>query len=167
MKKKITTILLLVLVLLTVLPVVTAAAPYSTYTYTQDGTILLSPDAYVPDVLVDVNYMELKAYLGEHSDIANTFDFEGNYDVRDIFVGPDQKVYIVDGDHGAYLQLAEPHGEAANAGLHAPFHARYLADGRPAARAEIAVSVIGRVERRLCRPESHGSVRPREGIAHG
>ncbi|MBR3990785.1 MAG: YIP1 family protein, partial [Clostridia bacterium] len=105
MKKKITTILLLVLVLLTVLPVVTAAAPYSTYTYTQDGTILLSPDAYVPDVLVDVNYMELKAYLGEHSDIANTFDFEGDYDVRDIFVGPDQKVYIVDGDHGAVLVL--------------------------------------------------------------
>ena len=105
MKKKITTILLLVLVLLTVLPVVTAAAPYSTYTYTQDGTILLSPDAYVPDVLVDVNYMELKDYLGEHSDIANTFDFEGDYDVRDIFVGPDQKVYIVDGDHGAVLVL--------------------------------------------------------------
>ena len=105
MKKKITRILLLVLVLLTVLPAVTAAAPYSTYTYTQDGTILLSPDAYVPDVLVDVNYMELKSYLDAHTDVKNSFDFEGDYNVMDIFVGPDQKVYIVDGDHGAVLVL--------------------------------------------------------------
>ena len=88
--KKITGIFLLILVLLTVLPAVAAAAPYSTYTYTSDGTILLSPDAYVPDVVVD------SAYIG----LDDEFD-----DPRDIFVGPDEKVYIVDAANARVIVL--------------------------------------------------------------
>ena len=88
--KKITRVILLILVLLTVLPIVAAAAPYSTYTYTQDGTILLSPDAYVPDVVVD------SAYIG----LDTEFD-----DPRDIFVGPDEKVYIVDAANARVIVL--------------------------------------------------------------
>lgn len=88
--KRITGIFLLILVLLTVLPAVAAAAPYSTYTYTSDGTILLSPDAYVPDVVVD------SAYIG----LDDEFD-----DPRDIFVGPDEKVYIVDAANARVIVL--------------------------------------------------------------
>ncbi len=102
--KKITRVLLLVLALLTVLPIVTAAAPYSTYTYTQDGTILLSPEAYVPDVVVDAKYMEIEEFVDKNN-LKDSFNLETDYDFRDIFVGPDQKVYIVDGNHNAVLIL--------------------------------------------------------------
>lgn len=47
--KKITRIMLLVFALLMVMPLgVNAAIPYSTYTYSIDGLVLESPDAYVP-----------------------------------------------------------------------------------------------------------------------
>ena len=61
--------------------IVSAATPYATYTYSAQGQVLTSPAAYVPDTVVDAGYMG----------IAGTID-----DPRDLFVGPDERVYIVD-----------------------------------------------------------------------
>ncbi len=61
--------------------VVSAATPYATYTYSAGGQVLTSPAAYVPDTVVDA------AYMG----INGTID-----DPRDLLVGPDERVYIVD-----------------------------------------------------------------------
>ncbi len=75
------------LVLMTLLPVVPLAAgagtPYATYTYSSEGEVLQSPAAYVPDTVVDASYIGLDE------------DFS---DLRDLFVGPDLRVYIVDAD---------------------------------------------------------------------
>lgn len=59
-----------------------AAAPYATYTYAADSQrVLTSPAAYVPDQVIDSTYMGLEV----------AFD-----DPRDLFIGPDQKMYLVD-----------------------------------------------------------------------
>lgn len=74
-----------------VLPtVVSASTPYATYTYSAGGMVLTSPAAYVPDRVVD------SVYMG----IPGTLD-----DPRDLFVGPDQKVYIVDAASNRVLVL--------------------------------------------------------------
>ena len=78
--KKLYSILLIALTLVMILPsVVSAATPYATYTYSAGGQVLTSPAAYVPDTLVDAAYMGIAG-----------FD-----DPRDMFVGPDGKVYFV------------------------------------------------------------------------
>lgn len=57
---------------------ISAAAPYSTYTYSIGRMTLNSPDAYVPDFIADSNY------------IGVSFD-----DPRDLEVDPDGNVYLV------------------------------------------------------------------------
>ncbi len=80
--KKLFRILLIVLALLMVLPgVIGAKTPYATYTYSSQGEVLASPTAYVPDIVIDYKYMGLGGALS---------------DPRDLFVGPDNRVYIVD-----------------------------------------------------------------------
>ncbi len=80
--KKLFKVLLIAVAVFMILPsVVSAATPYATYTYSAGGQVLTSPAAYVPDTVVDA------AYMG----IGGTID-----DPRDLFVGPDEKVYIVD-----------------------------------------------------------------------
>ena len=39
--------------------VISAVTPYSTYTYSINGDVLESPDAYVPDAIVDSEYIGL------------------------------------------------------------------------------------------------------------
>ena len=58
-----------------------AVEPYQTYTYSIDGTALYSPAAYAPKATIDADYMG----------IGTSFQ-----SVDDLFVGPDDKVYIVD-----------------------------------------------------------------------
>lgn len=70
--------------------VVSAATPYATYTYSAQGQVLTSPAAYVPDTVVDA------AYMG----INGTID-----DPRDLFVGPDERVYIVDAASASVIVL--------------------------------------------------------------
>ena len=67
-------------------PSASAAAPYTTYTYSSTGFVLNSPDAYVPDIVVNSRYMgpDVKGVYPEISD------------PRDIAVGKDGKVYISD-----------------------------------------------------------------------
>jgi len=74
--------LFLVMAVLMILPTaIGAATPYGTYTYSESGLVLVSPAAYVPDTIVDYKYIGLDT----------KFD-----DARDLFVGPDNRVYLVD-----------------------------------------------------------------------
>lgn len=80
--KKFTKILLLALVLVLALaPVASAVEPYTTYTYGKDGWPRTSPTVYTPVMNVDSNYIGLETAID---------------DPRDLFVGPDGCVYIVD-----------------------------------------------------------------------
>jgi len=80
--KKLSRVLLSALALVMLLTTfVGAAAPYATYTYSSTGFVLNSPAAYVPDQIIT------SAYIG----LETPFD-----DPRDLFVGPDQSVYLVD-----------------------------------------------------------------------
>lgn len=82
MKKIFKNILLSVLAAVTILPTAIAAStPYATYTYSNDGDVLVSPAAYVPDSVITSSSMGLEV----------AFD-----DPRDLFIGPDEKMYIVD-----------------------------------------------------------------------
>ena len=90
--KKLSSAIAITLILLMILPVATLAnVPYATYTYSSRGQILSSPDAYVPDMVVDSAYMGLA--------------YELSSDMRDLFVGPDEKVYIADASLGRVLVL--------------------------------------------------------------
>ncbi len=90
--KKFINLLVIGLMLLMILPsAVGAAAPYKTYTYSPEGDLLNSPNAYVPDMNVDSDYIG----LGE-------LPFDG---ARDLFVGPDEKVYIADTANNRILVL--------------------------------------------------------------
>ncbi len=74
-------VLSLVLVFLAA-PVVSAVStPYATYTYSSTGYVLASPDAYVPDKIVDSEYMGLDIEL------------DTPYDLE---VDPDGNVYVAD-----------------------------------------------------------------------
>ncbi len=80
--KKLTRITVFVLMLLMVLPLVaTAATPYSTYTYSIDGTLLNSPDAYVPDISIDSVSLGLDKKMSACSDIEA--DKDGNIYITD------------------------------------------------------------------------------------
>ena len=80
--KKLSRVLLIAVALMMLLPtVVGAATPYATYTYSSTGFVLNSPAAYVPDQIID------SAYIG----LEIPFD-----DPQDLFVGPDESVYLVD-----------------------------------------------------------------------
>ena len=80
-------ILLVVMALVMLLTVgASAAAPYTTYTYSATGFVLNSPDAYVPDVVVDSKYIGPDT-RGTYQTIANA---------SDIAVGLDGKVYLSD-----------------------------------------------------------------------
>ena len=91
MKKLISAIALTLMFLLILPTVAFANVPYATYTYSSRGQVLSSPDAYVPDMIVDAAYMGVPYELGS--------------DMRDLFVGPDEKVYIADASLGKVLVL--------------------------------------------------------------
>ncbi|MBQ7940000.1 MAG: YIP1 family protein [Clostridia bacterium] len=89
--KRLSQVLLTVLALLMMLTtVVGAAAPYATYTYSSTKFVLNSPEAYVPDMVVNSSYMGLTKALD---------------DPRDLFVGPDENVYLVDAKNARVICL--------------------------------------------------------------
>ena len=79
--KKLKIVLLSLLVALLLAPCILAAVPYATYTYDMDGFMALSPDAYVPDTLIDSDDLTLAVKLNSP---------------KDIFVDPHEWVYIAD-----------------------------------------------------------------------
>ncbi len=120
--KKFRIILLALLVALMVAPSILAAVPYATYTYDIDGFMALSPDAYVPDRLIDSDDLTLATKLNSP---------------KDIFVDSHEMVYIVDtknnrvivvnenwetqfgisafyNEHGVYDTLSAPEGVFVN-----------------------------------------------------
>ncbi len=94
--KKITKILVFVMMLLMVFPMaISAIVPYESYTYDIDGFSVPSPHAYVPDILVD------SAYIGELS---------GGLDVpmsspTDVEADADGNVYITDNGNNRIIVL--------------------------------------------------------------
>ena len=114
--KKFRSILLLAICLLFVLsPVVSAAQPYQTYTYSKKKDPLRSPDVYSPDKVIDADYMGLADFYPEIiipaqmekdmlKDKLQTFqdlkkkndDLRQIGDLRDIFVDKNNNVYLVD-----------------------------------------------------------------------
>ena len=75
-----------------------AMTPYITYTYSINGDVLESPDAYVPDVTIDSIYMGLEQPLA---------------DARDIEVDEDMNLYIVDSGNNRVVVLDRYYKEKA------------------------------------------------------
>ena len=91
--KRIIRVIVIALCLITVcsLPI-SAATPYQTHTYMATSKQALnSPDAYVPARAVDADYMGLK--------------FNDTTTLQDLFVDPDQNVYIVDSGNASVYVL--------------------------------------------------------------
>ena len=91
--KKIISIIAVVLLLATAFTIPVGAKSYQTYTYSNDGYALYSPDAYVPEILVDSTYIGKEA-LG--TDLKNPSDIE----VDDL-----GNVYIADTDNNRIVVL--------------------------------------------------------------
>ncbi len=80
--RKLTRILTLAFALIMVLtPIISATVPYSTYTYSIDGEVLDSPDAYVPEQVVSSVSLGLDLKLQNPSDIES--DEAGNIYITD------------------------------------------------------------------------------------
>jgi len=83
--KKITSVLLVVLSLVLILPVLTvgasASAAYQTYTYSIDGEALYSPDAYSPEKAITYTDMGLTVPLNNPRDLVT--DKDGNVYIAD------------------------------------------------------------------------------------
>ncbi len=106
MKSKITKVLLVGLVLIMLIGTISASAitPYTTYTYSVDGKMQRSPDAYTPVKVIDSNDLldSLKADGGASSNAKYLYGpsgektFIGLKSVKDVFVDDLNHVYIVD-----------------------------------------------------------------------
>ena len=83
MNKKIIKIAALTLCLMMVIGVVPAlaASSYGTYTYSQDGFGISSPDAYTPEKIVDYKYMGMSTALKNPTDLET--DENGNVYIAD------------------------------------------------------------------------------------
>ncbi|MBR6558771.1 MAG: YIP1 family protein [Clostridia bacterium] len=122
---KLRSVLLFVICLIFVLsPVAVAAQPYQTYTYSQSGFAMLSPDAYSPDKEINAEYMglfdyypiteitdEMKSKLNDREikaieDVnSKNKDLRELKDIRDIFVDKDLNVYIVEASGNRVIAL--------------------------------------------------------------
>lgn len=88
MKKALSAILMVCCLLMVFSTAVSAAAPYQTYTYSSTGFVLTSPDAYVPDSIVDASTSG--ANFG---------------DLRDIVVADNGYVYLADSTNNCVYVL--------------------------------------------------------------
>ena len=111
--KKAISIIAIVIVLVTVLALPTSAAsPYHTYTYSIDGEALRSPDAYVPSKEVDAEYMGLTdpVKMRELYPDLSDEDLKKKTELKlktltDLEVDENNNVYIVDRDNSRVIVL--------------------------------------------------------------
>lgn len=95
--KKINAVIASLMLLLMLLPtVVCASTPYSTYTYSIDGEVLESPAAYVPDAVIDSEYI---GQLDEEDKLVSLGE------IRDIFIDPDENIFLVDATNNRIVIL--------------------------------------------------------------
>lgn len=119
MKRKLFSLLLIVITAVMLATSVSAAA-YTTYTYSYEGFALKSPDAYVPDRIVDSKYIGLDIPIDEPRDLE--VDDEGNVYIVD---AKNQRVVVTDryyklkfeissflNEHGVWDSFADPSGVA-------------------------------------------------------
>ena len=85
-----------IIMLLGALPV-NAITPYSTYTYSIDGFALISPDAYVPDRIIDSSNI---LYKGKSVNIVDQAP-------RDLFVDDNNNIYLVLGGSNQVIVMNE------------------------------------------------------------
>ena len=97
MKKALKILLVAMALVMLLTTVVSAEAPYTTYTYSASGFVLNSPDAYVPDIVVDSRYMG-PDMLGVYQDVTSPEDIE---------VGLDGKIYMSDSGKNCIYVLDE------------------------------------------------------------
>ncbi len=90
MKKFLNILCLIFALVMLMAPAVSAAAPYQTYTYSINGFALYSPDAYVPIMNVDSNYMGLDKALGS---------------IKDMVTDDDGNVYLIDATNNELIVL--------------------------------------------------------------
>ncbi len=90
MKKRILSFLTLFILVAVLATSASAFSSYATYTYSADGYALLSPDAYVPDKIIDANYIGL------------SYPFD---DPRDLTVDDEENVYLVDGANNRVIVM--------------------------------------------------------------
>ena len=99
--KKLSAIICIVFVLVTLLSLPVGAKSYQTYTYSLDGYALYSPDAYVPDSTIDSDHIGLKGAadtltqpVKEPSDLE--VDDEGNVYIADSADGMASRIIVMD-----------------------------------------------------------------------
>lgn len=120
--KKLTRVLVLLMcfVLLAVIPVSAAAAPYETYTYSIDGGIFLSPHAYTPSASITFYEMNMSTPLNSPQDIFVDENGNGNIYISDtknnrVVVCNSDFIYQFEissfiNEHGVPDSLLEPTG---------------------------------------------------------
>ena len=81
MKKTIRFIAVLFALIMLLTPAISATVPYSTYTYSIDGEVLNSPDAYVPQGIINSETLKLEQNLKNPADIES--DGDGNLYITD------------------------------------------------------------------------------------
>ncbi len=119
MKRKLFSLLLIVMTAVMLATSVNAAA-YTTYTYSYDGFALKSPDAYVPDRLVDSNYMGLEVPLDDPRDLevddeGNVYIVDANMDrviVTDRYYKVKFEISSFLNEHGVWDSFNDPSGVA-------------------------------------------------------
>ena len=90
MKKFLSILCLIFALVMLMAPAVSAAAPYQTYTYSINGFALYSPDAYVPIMNIDRNYMGLNKDMGS---------------VKDMVTDDNGNVYLIDATNNELIVL--------------------------------------------------------------
>ena len=110
--KKAISIIAIVIVLITVLALpLSAATPYHTYTYSINGKDLRSPDAYVPDKEINADYMgltdpvKMKSLYPDLSDAELAAKMVALKVPTDLEVDENNNVYIVDRDNNRVIVL--------------------------------------------------------------
>ena len=97
MKKTFIKVMAVLFVLVMTLPMTISAASYQTYTYSIDGELLASPDAYTPYIRVDSSYMGLP-----EGEVMKT--------PTDLVVDENGKIYIADsGNNCIYVLTSDYH----------------------------------------------------------